>query len=98
MDPWQEITLGERFMKTWNDCIVGQRRRRGFDMGNQVRTLVITRLGEMHFVAYPTRGALLRVVRFWIIRGINALPGSTHIRRNVSTAGISANQAGASAA
>ena len=48
MHAWQQITLGERFMDMGNRRIIRHRRGCGFDMGNQVQTVIIAGLGQMH--------------------------------------------------
>ncbi len=59
------------FMDARNGFIIGLRGRGGFNMGNQVWSVVITRFRHMHFVANPTGFPLLRIQCFRIIRRVD---------------------------
>lgn len=43
------------------------------DVGHQVRSVIVTRLGEMHLVPLPAPGALIAIPRLRIVGGIEAL-------------------------
>src|SRR5215472_8062989 len=49
----QQLLFGQTAMNHGERALIWERRRRGLHMGNQLRGLLITGLGEMHLVARP---------------------------------------------
>lgn len=69
----EKIVRLEGFVDTGKRSKIGGRCRRGFDMGHQVRTLFITRFGQMHVVPDPTRVTLFGVMGLRVRRRVHPL-------------------------
>ena len=63
----QQVTLGQGRMDRRRDGIVRRGRRRRFDVGDEVREIIIAALTQMDLVPNPGGGAFLTIVRFRII-------------------------------
>jgi hypothetical protein len=59
----QQVFLLEPFMNGRGSCIIGDGCGRRFNMGDQMRAVLLTRFGEMDLEAYPTGRAFLTVMR-----------------------------------
>ena len=69
----QEFFLSQIGMNRAEDSLIAEGSRRGLDMGNELRSIFIAGLGEMHFVAYPQRGPFLAIARVEVIRRVDEL-------------------------
>jgi hypothetical protein len=58
MDLRQQLLLAQRFMHLWKDLLIGNGGMGCLDMGDQVRTLLITRFSEMDFISNPVHASL----------------------------------------
>lgn len=63
----QQVLLGEIRVDRRRDGIVGYRRRRGFDVRDQVGAVGLAGFSQMDLVASPSQAALGRVVRVGVI-------------------------------
>jgi hypothetical protein len=75
----QHIVKSQSCMNVRKSLIIRLRGWAGFDMGDHVRKVIITRLGEMHFVAHPLHLSLLDEKGFRIIRRIDQCSGGWSI-------------------
>lgn len=68
-------------MDAGGSCIVGDRGRGRFDMGDQMRAVLLTSFRQMHLKPYPTGGALLAVVRIQIVGRANIQASGRNVLR-----------------
>ena len=54
----QQFLLLESFMDAGGSCIVGDKGRGRFDMGDQMRAVLLSGFRQMHLKPHPTGGAL----------------------------------------
>lgn len=60
---WEQILLSQVVMNAGENALIADGSRSGFDMGNEVWSIFIAGLREMHFVPHPQRGPFLAIPR-----------------------------------
>ena len=74
-----EMLIGEQFflsqvgMDRGEDSLIAQGSSSGLDMGDQLWSIFIARLGKMHFISEPDGGPLLAIARVKVIGGVDKL-------------------------
>ena len=70
---WEEFPLSQTGMDWREGALITDGSLSGLDMGDQLGSLFVTGLREMHFVAHPQRRPLLPIASIQVIRGVDEL-------------------------
>src|SRR5450759_990945 len=70
---WEQILPNQVGMDRGEDPLIAERSRSGFDVGDQLWSIIITCLAKMDFVSEPECGPLLPIARVEIIGGVDEL-------------------------
>src|SRR6266700_113196 len=65
---WEQFLFSQIGMNRRKDPFIATGSRRGLDMRDQLRSIVITDLGKMHLVPGPERTAFLAISRIEVVR------------------------------
>ena len=60
---WEKVLLSQINMDCGDDSLITERRRSGLDMSNQLWSIFVARLGEMHLVAWTATSLVSRPLR-----------------------------------
>src|SRR6266480_526383 len=72
---WEQFLLSQTSVDGGKHSLIADGSRSGLDMSDQLGSLFITSLAEMHLIADPQRASFLAIPCVQVIRGVNELSG-----------------------
>src|SRR6266487_8060 len=70
---WKKVSLSQARVDRCERLLIGDASTRGFDVGDQLRSLLVAGLGEMNFVANPQGSPFLTITGIQIIGRVDHL-------------------------